>query len=82
MDKKEDKQHLYVDTVVRVNGDPVTVSSKFEMGDIAAMTGVYEVGRTTLSIDFSNVQEMEYWLQEVTKSVANIKKTLDNAPKK
>lgn len=77
---KEEKQHLYVDTIIRVNGEPVTVSAKTEMEDIASRSYLSEVGRTATEFDFSSIKQLSDWVKGINDACNKIVATIKHIP--
>lgn len=77
---KEEKQHLYVDTIIRVNGEPVTVSAKVETEDIASRSYLPEVGRTATEFDFTSVKQLSTWVKAVNDACNKIVATINHIP--
>lgn len=77
---EEEKQHLYVDTIIRVNGEPVTVSAKVETEDIASRSYLPEVGRTNTEFDFTSVKQLSEWVKGINLACNKIVSTINHIP--
>lgn len=78
--QKEEKKHLYVDTVIRVNGKPVTVSAMVEQEDISARAYLKEVGRTAAEFDFTSVEQLSKWVDSIVDAYNKVSGTIKNIP--